>query len=152
MEQIASISIGIGLVISLIFSEMLGLTAGGMVVPGYIALYLDRPLVIIFTCLVSYLTYFIVHALSAVMIIYGRRRTVLMILVGYSLGTLLRSFGSVELPIATVDLTIIGYIIPGLIAIWIDRQGLVESFSTMIIASVIVRLFLILITGGEMIL
>ena len=152
MEQIASISIGIGLVISLIFSEMLGLTAGGMVVPGYIALYLDRPLVIIFTCLVSYLTYFIVHALSAVMIIYGRRRTVLMILVGYALGTLLRSFGSVELPMATVDLTIIGYIIPGLIAIWIDRQGIVESFSTMIIASVIVRLLLILITGGEMIL
>ena len=149
MEHIASISIGIGLVISLVFSEMLGLTAGGMVVPGYIALYLDRPLVIIFTCLVSYLTYFIVHALSAVTIIYGRRRTVLMILVGYALGTLLRSFGSVELPMATVELTSIGYIIPGLIAIWIDRQGLVESLSTMMIASVIVRLILIIITGGE---
>ena len=149
MEHIVSISIGIVLVISLVFSEMLGLTAGGMVVPGYIALYLDRPLVIIFTCLVSYLTYFIVHALSAVTIIYGRRRTVLMILVGYALGTLLRSFGSVELPMATVELTSIGYIIPGLIAIWIDRQGLVESLSTMIIASVIVRLILILITGGE---
>ena len=149
MEHIESISIGIGLVISLVFSEMLGLTAGGMVVPGYIALYLDRPLVIIFTCIVSYLTYFIVHALSAVTIIYGRRRTVLMILVGYALGTLLRSFGSVELPMATVELTSIGYIIPGLIAIWIDRQGLVESLSTMIIASVIVRLLLILITGGE---
>lgn len=152
MEHIASISIGIGLVISLVFSEMLGLTAGGMVVPGYIALYLDRPLVIILTCLVSYLAYFIVHALSAVTIIYGRRRTVLMILVGFALGTLLRSFGSVELPMATVELTSIGYIIPGLIAIWIDRQGLVESLSTMIIASVIVRLILMLITGGEIIL
>lgn len=149
MEHIASLSIGIGLVISLVFSEMLGLTAGGMVVPGYVALYLDRPLVIIFTCLVSYLTYFIVHALSAVMIIYGRRRTVLMILVGYALGAFLRSFGSLELPMASIDLTIIGYIIPGLIAIWIDRQGLVESLSTMIIASVMVRLLLILITGGE---
>ena len=149
MEHIASVSIGIGLVISLVFSEMLGLTAGGMVVPGYVALYIDRPLVILFTCLVSYLTYFIVHALSAVMIIYGRRRTVLMILVGYALGAFLRSFGSLELPMATIDLTIIGYIVPGLIAIWIDRQGLVESLSTMIIASVIVRLLLILITGGE---
>ena len=150
MEHIASISIGIGLVISLVFSEMLGLTAGGMVVPGYVALYLDRPLVIIFTCLVSYLTYFIVHALSAIMIIYGRRRTVLMILVGYALGSFLRSFESLQLPMATVDLTIIGYIIPGLIAIWIDRQGLVESLSTMMIASIIVRLILILITGGDM--
>ena len=150
MESLITLSIGIGLVVSLFSSEMLGLTAGGMVVPGYIALYLDRPLIIIFTLAVSYLTYFIVHSLSAVTIIYGRRRTVLMILVGFALGALIRSFGSLELPMATIDLTIIGYIIPGLIAIWIDRQGLVESFSALITASVIVRMCLLLITGGEL--
>lgn len=150
MESLITLSIGIGLVVSLFSSEMLGLTAGGMVVPGYIALYLDRPLVIVFTLAVSYLTYFIVHSLSAVTIIYGRRRTVLMILVGFALGALIRSFGSLELPMATIDLTIIGYIIPGLIAIWIDRQGLVESFSALITASVIVRMCLLLITGGEL--
>jgi poly-gamma-glutamate biosynthesis protein PgsC/CapC len=150
MDSIVTLSIGIGLVVSLFSSEMLGLTAGGMVVPGYIALYLDRPLVIVFTLAVSYLTYFIVHSLSAVTIIYGRRRTVLMILVGFALGALIRSFGSLELPMATIDLTIIGYIIPGLIAIWIDRQGLVESFSALITASVIVRMCLLLITGGEL--
>jgi poly-gamma-glutamate biosynthesis protein PgsC/CapC len=150
MEGLISLSIGIGLVVSLTFSEMLGLTAGGMVVPGYVALYMDRPIIIILTLVVSYLTYFIVHSLSAVMIIYGRRRTVLMILVGFAMGALLRSFGTLPLPMTTIDLSIIGYIIPGLIAIWIDRQGLIESFSALLIASVIVRLILILITGGEM--
>ena len=150
MEGLISLSIGIGLVVSLTFSEMLGLTAGGMVVPGYVALYMDRPIIIILTLVVSYLTYFIVHSLSAVMIIYGRRRTVLMILVGFAMGALLRSFGTLPLPMTTVDLSIIGYIIPGLIAIWIDRQGLLESFSALLIASVIVRIILILITGGEM--
>jgi len=150
MEGLVSLSIGIGLVVSLTFSEMLGLTAGGMVVPGYVALYMDRPIIIILTLLVSYLTYFIVHSLSAVMIIYGRRRTVLMILVGFAMGALLRSFGTFPLPMTTLDLSIIGYIIPGLIAIWIDRQGLLESFSALLIASVIVRIILILITGGEM--
>lgn len=150
MEGLVSLSIGIGLVVSLAFSEMLGLTAGGMVVPGYVALYMDRPIIIILTLLVSYLTYLIVHSLSAVMIIYGRRRTVLMILVGFAMGALLRSFGTLPLPMTTVDLSIIGYIIPGLIAIWIDRQGLLESFSALLIASVIVRIILILITGGEM--
>jgi len=149
MEELVSLSIGIGLVISLAFSEILGLTAGGMVVPGYVALYLDRPLVIGITLLISYLTYFIVRSLSAVMIIYGRRRTVLMILVGFAMGALVRSLGHLELSVTTIDLTVIGYIIPGLIAIWIDRQGLVESFSSLIIASVIVRIILILITGGE---
>ncbi len=150
MDALISLSIGIGLVVSLFFSEMLGLTAGGMVVPGYVALYLDRPIIIVLTLAVSYITYFIVHSMSAVMIIYGRRRTVLMILVGYAMGFLIRSAGSVELPMVTVDLTFIGYIIPGLIAIWIDRQGLIESFSALIVASVIVRMILILITGGEL--
>jgi poly-gamma-glutamate biosynthesis protein PgsC/CapC len=149
METLVSLSIGLGLVVSLVFSEVLGLTAGGMVVPGYVALYLDRPLVIVITLFISYLTYFVVHSLSTVVIIYGRRRTVLMILVGFALGALVRSFGTLELPITTIDLTIIGYIIPGLIAIWIDRQGLVESFSALIVASVVVRIALILITGGN---
>ncbi len=150
MESIISLSIGIGLVVSFFFSEILGLTAGGMVVPGYVALYLDRPAVILLTLAVSYVTYFVVHSLSAVMIIYGRRRTVLMILVGYAMGFLIRSSGFLELYPANIELTIIGYIIPGLIAIWIDRQGLVESFSALIIAGVIVRMILILIAGGEL--
>jgi poly-gamma-glutamate biosynthesis protein PgsC/CapC len=150
MNEIVSLSIGIGLVVSLFFSEILGLTAGGMVVPGYVALYLDRPITVILTLAGSYLTYFIVHSLSAVMIIYGRRRTVLMILVGFAMGFLIRSLSPLELPMGAIDLTIIGYIIPGLIAIWIDRQGLVESLSALIIASTIVRLLLIIITGGEL--
>ena len=150
MADLVSLSIALGLVVSLAFSELLGLTAGGMVVPGYVALYLDRPLVIVLTLLISVLTYFIVHVLSTVMIIYGRRRTVLMILVGFILGAFVRSIQALELPAATVvDLSVIGYIIPGLIAIWIDRQGMIESLSALLIASVIVRLALILITGGE---
>jgi len=36
-----------GLVISLIFSETLGLAAGGMVVPGYLALMIHEPLRIV---------------------------------------------------------------------------------------------------------
>ena len=151
MEELITLSIGLGLVTSLAFSEFFGVAAGGMVVPGYIALYFDKPVVIIVTLLASYLTYFLVHALSSVMIIYGRRRTVLMILVGFALGWLIRSVGHFEMSFATIDLTVVGYIIPGLIAIWIDRQGLLETFSTLIIAGVIVRLSLILFKAGELI-
>ena len=46
--------------------------------------------------------------------------------------------------------TVVGYIIPGLIAIWIDRQGLLESICSLLIASVVVRLILILITHGDL--
>lgn len=150
MEELVTVSIGIGLVMSLAFSELFGLAAGGMVVPGYFALFLDRPLMIILTLMASYLTYFIAHSMGVMMIIYGRRRTVLMILIGFALGAMLRSIGTVELAAATIDLTIVGYIIPGLIAIWIDRQGVIESFSALIIAAVIVRLILIVIYNGDM--
>src|SRR5690348_9754916 len=83
MIDILSASIGIGLAVSLLFSEVFGLAAGGMVVPGYIALYLNRPVDIVLTVIASLATYFVVHSLSTFIIIYGKRRTVLMIIIGY---------------------------------------------------------------------
>ncbi|HPA57817.1 MAG TPA: poly-gamma-glutamate biosynthesis protein PgsC [bacterium] len=149
MGQIVTLSIGLGLVISLLFSELLGVAAGGMIVPGYVALHLDSPVTVIFTLAVSWLTWMTVKMISTVMIIYGRRRTVIMLLVGFLYGAFFRSIGYIETVSLMFDLSIIGYLIPGLIAIWIEKQGLIETFSTLITSSVIVRLLLILITGGE---
>ncbi|HSW59979.1 MAG TPA: poly-gamma-glutamate biosynthesis protein PgsC [bacterium] len=149
MGQLVTLSIGLGLVISLLFSELLGVAAGGMIVPGYVALNLDSPVTVIFTLAVSWLTWMTVKMISTVMIIYGRRRTVIMLLVGFMYGAFFRSIGYIETVSLMFDLSIIGYLIPGLIAIWIEKQGLIETFSTLITSSVIVRLLLILITGGE---
>ena len=46
--------------------------------------------------------------------------------------------------------SVIGFIIPGLIALWMDRQGVMQTFGSLIIVSVIVRLTLILTVGAEM--
>src|SRR5919112_5141913 len=89
------VSIGIGLAVSLLFSELFGLAAGGMVVPGYVALHLAKPWNVVLTVGAGIATYFIVHALSSTMVIYGRRRTVIMILVGYLIGM---SIGNLALP------------------------------------------------------
>jgi poly-gamma-glutamate biosynthesis protein PgsC/CapC len=150
MESIVTISIGLGLGVSLFFSEFFGIAAGGMVVPGYIALFLHKPLVILMTILVSLVTYFIVNTLGAFAIIYGRRRTVLMILLGFLLGWLVRLLDAVPLGTRSIELTVVGYIIPGLIAIWIDRQGMLETITALITSSTIVRLILILIYGRDM--
>jgi hypothetical protein len=45
----------------------------------------------------------------------------------------------------------IGYIIPGLIAYWMSRQGVVETLCTMIMAAFIVRLALVVAHGGKLI-
>ncbi len=148
------ISIGIGLAVSLMFSELFGLVAGGMVVPGYIALSMSRPLDVVLTVAVGILTYAIVHALSSTVVIYGRRRTVIMILIGYLLGMSLSTLSISPLVGehhgSGTELVIIGYIIPGLIAIWIDRQGMVETISVLLIAATVVRLALILAFGMEL--
>lgn len=152
MIELAPIAIGIGLVVSLFFSEIFGLAAGGMVVPGYIALNLDRPASVVLTLAAGLITFGLVYALSTVTIIYGRRRTVLMILVGYLVGAGLRYIagGTLAAWDGSTEYFVIGYIIPGLIAIWIDRQGLIETFSSLLTAAVVVRLVLILAVGSEL--
>lgn len=148
-----SVAIGVGLVVSLLFSEIFGLAAGGMVVPGYFAMFLDKPLSIVLTLAAALITFGIVYGLSMVVIIYGKRRTVMMILVGYLVGLMMQmiplgltySLETVQDMYSTqpMDLRVIGFIIPGLLAIWIDRQGLVETVSILLTASVAVRLILI---------
>ncbi len=151
MEQLLPVAISAGLAVSLVFTEAFGLAAGGMVVPGYVALYLTRPLAVVMTLGAGLATYLIVHLLSSLIIVYGRRRTVLMILIGYLLGALVRlAAGGPQGFLQGADLAVIGFIIPGLIAIWIDRQGIVETFASLLTAAVVVRLVLILFVGSEL--
>ena len=149
-------AIGLGLMVSLVFSETLGLAAGGMVVPGYVALMIHHPLRILGTIIVALLTYFIVKFLSNYMFVYGRRRTVLIIMVGFCLGWASKELFVISPPNMPSDVALefqsIGYIIPGLIANWMERQGVVETIAMMIVAGVLVRMLLVIFTGGEVLL
>jgi hypothetical protein len=50
-----------------------------------------------------------------------------------------------------VRMQAIGFIIPGLIANWFERQGVIKTLTIMLMTAVIVRLALMLINGGEVI-
>jgi poly-gamma-glutamate biosynthesis protein PgsC/CapC len=140
--------IGIGLFVSLLYAENFGVVPGGIIVPGYLALGIDDPVVVILTLGISLLTFFIVRVLATVMIIYGRRRTALMILIGFLLGSLVRAALGVGTPIGPFEVDVVGYIIPGLLAIWMDRQGVVVTGSSAVTASVLTRLSGLLILGA----
>ncbi len=149
MIELLPVSVGIGLGVSLFLSEIFGLTAGGLVVPGYMALHLSEPLTILLTLGAGVAAFIIVQALSSVMIIYGRRRTILLVLAGYLMGVAIRAFVESSLQSEGLEFAVIGFIIPGLIAIWIDRRGLLESLFSLVTVSVIVRLILVLLFGAE---
>lgn len=142
-------AVGLGVILSLLFSEMLGASAGGIVVPGYIAMYLHRPTLIIGTIAVSLLTLILIKIISSFSLLYGKRRMVLSILIGFILGWATRNIIFVNVTIYDLKMQSIGYIIPGLIANWMERQGVFRTIFTMIIAAVLVRLALIIISGGE---
>ncbi len=155
--NLLAVAIGIGLLVTLLLVEVFGLAAGGLVVPGYMALKVLQPWSIGLTLMAAWLTYLGVRTLSSFMVIYGRRKTALMILGGYLAGSLIdlglggvmtfqtggESAGVSEF--AYFELSVIGYIIPGLIAIWFDRQGVLKTLAGLIVATVLTRLVLIMV-------
>jgi poly-gamma-glutamate biosynthesis protein PgsC/CapC len=144
--ELLTVSIGLGLAASLLYGELFGLAAGGMVVPGYMALYADKPLDVGLTLLAALLTFGVLKGLSQIAIVYGRRRTALTILIGYLMGLMFRMW----LDSGTTPFTegaIIGFIIPGLIAIWYQRQGVLETTLSLITAAIIVRMVLVVLIG-----
>jgi gamma-polyglutamate biosynthesis protein CapC len=154
--ELLSVSIGLGLAVGLLFSECFALATAGLVVPGYIALSLSHPLDVVLTVAVGIASAGCAMGLSRYLILDGKRRTVVTILVGYILGMTL-DWLVVGSPIEFSspsrlhpgEINIIGYVIPGLIGTWIDRQGLVETVSALLTSSIVVRLMLILIYGAE---
>jgi len=144
-------AIGLGLVISLVFSETLGLAAGGMVVPGYLALLIHEPLRIAGTILVALVTLGALKLASRYMLIYGRRRIVVAVLLGFVFGSVSRQLLVFPYRGAPIDISTIGFVIPGLIANWMERQGVVATLCVMTTTAVLVRLLLMLLNGGNLI-
>ena len=87
--------------------------------------------------------------------LYGRRTMVFSVLAGFLFGYLTRYIlvfnEAMQLGVDTSVVQSIGYIIPGLIAYWMMRQGVVETLCTMIMAAFIVRLALVTAHGGKLI-
>ena len=141
-------AVGLGMFLSLLLTETVGLAAGGIVVPGYIALVLHDPIQIIITILAGVVTYAIVHFLSRYMIIYGRRLLIVSILIGYIIAYSTRIAPTITLQTLAINVQTIGYVIPGLIAYWIARQGIIPTVSAMLIVASLVRLILIILHNG----
>ena len=141
------VTLGLGLVLSILFSEVLGLAAGGMVVPGYLALEIQHPGRLATTFLCALLTYAVVQLASRFMLIYGRRRPAAMILVGFVLRYAMQAAIGAYMPAGSEMLDIVGHIIPGLIAIWMARQCVTETVCTGIMAAVVIRLCVLLLVG-----
>jgi poly-gamma-glutamate biosynthesis protein PgsC/CapC len=135
----------VGLAIATLFTELTGLYPGGIIVPGYLALFVNQPLRLAGTLVVALLAWGIYRVLARVFVVFGRRRFLLLVLLG-GVWTLI---GYRIVPLAwpaSLELRAIGWVIPGLIANAFERQGLAPTVGAIGVATAatyfVVRLLL----------
>jgi len=135
----------IGLIVGFIFYELTGISPGGVIVPAYFAMFIYDPQKIIITIALALVIYIIIRFLSPHMILYGRRKFLLAIVLGFFLKLLIETQIQ-PMAIMKLDLQSIGYIIPGLIANEIGRQKIVSTFLSLgIVALLIFQISLLIL-------
>ena len=137
-------SLFVGVVLSLIFAEKFGINPAGLVVPGYLALIFDQPIMLLSVLIISCLTYFIVsNGVSKWVILYGRRKFAAMILTGMVIKFIFDLLYPLT-PFEMVEVSGIGVVIPGIIANTIQKQGVVITLSTTMLLTCITYIILFL--------
>ena len=138
-------TVALSVILSFLVTELTGLLTGGMVSAGYLAFYFSEPMRILSTFLLSALIALILRLSREFLILYGRRRFMLSILLSILFVYALEKAYFIMSPLS-LDLRVIGYIIPGLIANDMEMQGIIRTSLALIIVTALVKLLSIL--GG----
>jgi poly-gamma-glutamate biosynthesis protein PgsC/CapC len=149
MSALVTEAIGVGLVAALLFGELFGLTAGGMVVPGYLAMELSEPLRVLATFAVALVVLYVVRGADKVTLLYGRRRFAVTLLLGFVVGMIVNYTLGFDMSAGPEAHHAIGFVIPGLLAHSMESQGIVVTSSAVVIVSVMVHLGLMAAFGGS---
>ena len=124
-----------GVIVSLIFIELTGISPAGLIVPGYLALSLQTPGRIVYTLAVSLLAWGGARLLGNWMILYGRRRFAVLVILSFFLD------------LAITRLGLLAYD-PGIIAAQeMEKQGIVKSLAAL---AVVVGILALIMTGQGM--
>jgi gamma-polyglutamate biosynthesis protein CapC len=137
----------VGVIVSILFTEFSFVSPGGVIVPGYIAIFWDDPLRIIATLATAVLTLALVRGMDRVVLLYGRRRFAAAIVLSFALRGLI-DLALPTLPLSGLGMTVgasggttaIGWLVPAIITIEMDRQGMGVTLGSMAGVSALVRL------------
>ena len=130
----------LALLVSLIFTEFTNLLPGGIIVPFYFALYLDDPVKIIATVISSVIAMVVVNLLSRHMILYGRRKFALYLIIGILEKIIFTYFyfGNSYM-FYNLSMTI-GYLVPGILGREMEKQGVLKTLGSLTIVVLVIRL------------
>lgn len=134
-------AVALSVMISFALYEGIGLLTGGMVSAGYLALFVNQPLRILSTLILSVIVCLLARIISARVILYNRRRFMLIVLMGLVLGWLADSL-LIQLAIIPQDLRFIGHVVPGLIGNDMYRQGILRTLFGVLFSCALIWLIL----------
>ena len=115
-------TIGSAIALSMFFTRRTGMSCGGVITPGLLALSLGDPLKVGLALGAGVVLSFVLGAFVRLTGIYGRERLALSLLLALGARVVFQAF----FPIPSLWL---GWIVPGLIAADIQRQGIVGTVS-----------------------
>ena len=140
----------IALIISIIFFEITDLTPGGLLVPGLMVIYINNPIRMVYTLAIAILSFFIVKLLSKKLIIFGKRRLALLIIISLLLNFLVNLIIGIALwDFSSSVLFLVGYSVSGIIANNMFKQGVVKtSLSLGIVVGLTELVILLLVNLG----
>lgn len=131
-----------GVVVSMYLYERRHLTTGSIVVPGYIAVFLIMPSIIVATAINATLTYLLVNrVLSRWFLLYGRTRFTILVLISIVIQTAMLKLSPHGPWLWESDVPWfvgVGYVVPALIAHDMGRQGIGKTAKAVLLAAGIV--------------
>lgn len=151
-DELARLTIILGIVVSTIIYKRTGLTLGGVIVCGYLALFIGQPTHILVTLATSYLTYQIVYkVLQKRFMLNGRKLFEVEILIGLIFQALWITIIQV-LGLFDMDFTLfygIGFVLPGVVAHDMGRQGPRNTLGSILLGVSIVALIVFPLSAIE---
>jgi len=133
-------TIFIGVIVALLYVEVTGIYPGGIIVPAFLALSLNEPSRVLATILIACLSLLAYKFFARHFILFGRRRFVLLLLLG-GLGAQALLLLAPSLFSGPPELRAVGWIIPGLLANNLEKQKFGPTLASL--ATVIVLTYFV---------
>lgn len=133
----------LGVIVSIIFYEITQISPGGIVVPGLIVLYINEPLRIVYSIVIAIITYFVVKLISKKLIIFGKRKFAVMIILSVFISFILSLIFNFT-GLSFLSISLIGYTITGLVASDMGRQGILKTLCGLVICSAFLEVIVLL--------
>lgn len=133
----------LGILLSIFFYEICEFSPGGLIVPGYLALYLNNPSRIIATFFIALISFFIIRFLENYIILFGRRKFAFYIIITFFLKLFFKNMDLTTL----IGGEIIGILIPSIIAQDIDKNGIFKTIPATLLLSLVIKSIYILCEG-----